>query len=774
MWIKDKTKSLFSKTVLGMLSVSLTVLIIVAAILFTWFRTQMVKGYYDLIQATMRNTDTVFSRSISDAKNMVTEWYISTDGISLRMEKDAEFTNHISFINKVLSILNSNTYLQSACFINVQREMALNVGSNVSFPENLDRVLMEKMVEENGRNQFFVWNVKSRHSNQETIPLLTIPMAETAINDDDFYGMAVMNIDLRQLNKSLFSEQKEEKFHVMILDEAGTVIAHSNLEHLGEDWSEKGWVQRMLAGENQFSMKEDGKRWEYLSFPTGQEGCYIVAQTDYVTQIVNINYVFYIVFAVLIIAVAVIIVMILLVSKRIFQPFTTMVGNLRHSQIAGEIEPEEDEVAFLEHFYQGIYTHIEILNEKKESDFIVKNLLLGNQRKEIQLLMQQKGIVAGNAPYYMIVVFVENRDQSNNLSMQEYDMLRNLVSGVFSSALEQYGHCTYLEVGLRRMLFIVSVGSKGDEKEESMMKVVEKAKNSAQRLSPIRLFAMLSPCMRDGGSECVGKFTQMNDCLKTRQLLGCEETVIFTDEADISVEIGTETIVNCLKLRDKAGYMAAIEKVLSQCGKMPYKSFSACLETMANTVMKTGKLAKHARMGDNGKLTLKEQIDSLAGREELYLWFESLYDEIALQISKIDNYSTAALMEKAVDYIRNNYDDSNLNVNLLADKLNISAAYFGKLFTEFTGLRTLDYILKVRMEKAKDLLLSERDKDIAQIAVEVGYNNSTYFTTAFKKFYGVTPSRFRDYHVALGMVEISDETLKSNAGNFPIDIGKNQ
>lgn len=50
------------------------------------------------------------------------------------------------------------------------------------------------------------------------------------------------------------------------------------------------------------------------------------------------------------------------------------------------------------------------------------------------------------------------------------------------------------------------------------------------------------------------------------------------------------------------------------------------------------------------------------------------------------------------------------------------------------------------MEKARDLLLSEADKDISQIADAVGYNNSTYFTTAFKKFYGVTPSRFRDYH----------------------------
>ena len=57
--------------------------------------------------------------------------------------------------------------------------------------------------------------------------------------------------------------------------------------------------------------------------------------------------------------------------------------------------------------------------------------------------MQQKVIISGSNPYYMIVVFVENKDHADGLSMQEYDMLRNMVSGVFSSALDQYGHCKY-------------------------------------------------------------------------------------------------------------------------------------------------------------------------------------------------------------------------------------------------------------------------------------------------------------------------------------------
>lgn len=185
-WLREKTKTLFSKTLLGMLSISLTVLIVVAAVLFAWFRTQMVEGYYELTRATMGNTDAVFSRSITDARNLLSEWYASPDGVSLRLEEDTDFTNHMSFINKVLSILNGTAYLQSACFINYQKEMALNIGSNVSFPENLDHILIEKMTQIGGQNNACVWNVQSRHSDQEAIPLLTIPMAETAITDPRF------------------------------------------------------------------------------------------------------------------------------------------------------------------------------------------------------------------------------------------------------------------------------------------------------------------------------------------------------------------------------------------------------------------------------------------------------------------------------------------------------------------------------------------------------------------------------------------------------------
>lgn len=140
----------------------------------------------------------------------------------------------------------------------------------------------------------------------------------------------------------------------------------------------------------------------------------------------------------------------------------------------------------------------------------------------------------------------------------------------------------------------------------------------------------------------------------------------------------------------------------------------------------------------------------LSSRQELLNWLLSLFDEAAVQLEKVNCHSTAAQMEEAVDYIRSNYDDCMLNVNMLADRLNIRASYFGKLFREFTGSSALEYITRTRMEKAHDLLLTEPDKDVGRIAVEVGYSNNAYFATAFKKYYGVSPSKLRDYHVVTG------------------------
>lgn len=427
-----------------------------------------------------------------------------------------------------------------------------------------------------------------------------------------------------------------------------------------------------------------------------------------------------------------------------------MVGNLKQSNMGAEIEKEIDEIAFLEHFYQGVSSKMEVMNDKREKDFIVKNLLLGNLKDDITQMMKQKEIISEKHPFYMLLVSVNNRDKNKSYNMQEYDMSRNMVSSVFSSALEKYGYTTYFEVGLRRMLFIVSKEEGVELNDQIMMNAIDLVEASVQKISQIQIYAVLSGMIWIKEYDCVECFKTLDEHLKTRQVLEKEGSILLSEKAECLDNGYVEQLIECIQEKDKSKYMQTVDTFIEAYSILPFHEFVEKTEKIIREVMKATKIHKSSNYIIGNEKDIKDRIYAVTDRAELDLWMESIYDEAVILFNRNSNNATAVMMEMAIDYIRNNYDDSNLNVNMLADRVGISAAYFGKLFTEFTGVRTLDYILKIRMERAHDILLSEVNKDIADIAESVGYSNSTYFTTAFKKYYGMTPSRFREYYLISG------------------------
>ena len=80
--------------------------------------------------------------------------------------------------------------------------------------------------------------------------------------------------------------------------------------------------------------------------------------------------------------------------------------------------------------------------------------------------------------------------------------------------------------------------------------------------------------------------------------------------------------------------------------------------------------------------------------------------------------------------------------NALADELGISASYFSALFPKEMGVGFHEYLTRVRIEEAKQLLTAT-DYPINQIAVTVGYADQSSFTKAFKRVTGITPYQLR-------------------------------
>ena len=91
-------------------------------------------------------------------------------------------------------------------------------------------------------------------------------------------------------------------------------------------------------------------------------------------------------------------------------------------------------------------------------------------------------------------------------------------------------------------------------------------------------------------------------------------------------------------------------------------------------------------------------------------------------------------------YIEEHFAEE-LDMTVLANRLDISYQYFSRLFHAQTGRTFSEYILNVRMKEACRLLL--RGEPVAEVAKKVGYQYPYNFTRAFKKLYGVSPNAFR-------------------------------
>lgn len=95
----------------------------------------------------------------------------------------------------------------------------------------------------------------------------------------------------------------------------------------------------------------------------------------------------------------------------------------------------------------------------------------------------------------------------------------------------------------------------------------------------------------------------------------------------------------------------------------------------------------------------------------------------------------------AMEYIEQNYSNSDVNLNSVCSYLAMSTSYFSTLFKGHTGETFIEALTKKRMEKAKELL-EHTSMKAYEVAAEVGYGDPHYFSIAFKKFAGKTPTEY--------------------------------
>jgi two-component system response regulator YesN len=125
--------------------------------------------------------------------------------------------------------------------------------------------------------------------------------------------------------------------------------------------------------------------------------------------------------------------------------------------------------------------------------------------------------------------------------------------------------------------------------------------------------------------------------------------------------------------------------------------------------------------------------------KDLQDWVRDVLEKALVHIQGLDSNET--VVEKIKRYIALHIDEE-LSRQYIADYIGLSPDYIVKLFKKETGLSISDYILRERINLAKELL-SMTDTTISNIALTVGFSNFSYFSTLFKKEVSMTPQDYR-------------------------------
>lgn len=135
---------------------------------------------------------------------------------------------------------------------------------------------------------------------------------------------------------------------------------------------------------------------------------------------------------------------------------------------------------------------------------------------------------------------------------------------------------------------------------------------------------------------------------------------------------------------------------------------------------------------------IQVQLNGMASMENLQTYLQWLLQRLAEPEKKPVHKE----IQRAMQYV-NDYYMNKITLEDVSRHVNLNREYLSRLFHDETGTNLFQYITEVRMRKAAELLRSNRDILIKEVAFAVGIDNPFFFSKKFKAFFGVSPANYQ-------------------------------
>ena len=137
-----------------------------------------------------------------------------------------------------------------------------------------------------------------------------------------------------------------------------------------------------------------------------------------------------------------------------------------------------------------------------------------------------------------------------------------------------------------------------------------------------------------------------------------------------------------------------------------------------------------------------EEINHIFTLDELCLWLVEIMNKLTDYVFRFVDVKHVDIIRKSVDYIRRNFSKK-ITLEDVASYVYLSPSYFSKVFKDEMELNFNAYLNKIRIDKAKQLLVNDTVK-LVDVSGLVGFEDQSYFSKVFKKLTDQTPGKYRE------------------------------
>lgn len=528
---------------------------------------------------------------------------------------------------------------------------------------------------------------------------------------------------------------------IMILDQNNQVITSSNN---AIDLSVDSLQAYLGDNENQFTktvslenqrmimsvLKSNETGWKYISFTPVNE---VLKKTD------GIRIEFILVVLLLLVIGSIVIYFNMRTNYKPIYNLRTYASRILQNTNKAEnaIDVVKNTLDYLSNQNKSLITRTQIASK----DFILDCLLKGRIHSLEELKQQGEpfGISFRNQLYLVIIVFFHPPDSIKSQAVPELlDQFESTVKLFFYGYVREH-------LDQKKMVCILSL----DEiRSESLMAELDAFQIRLKEVISIQTTIGVGNGYEDV-RDIPQSYVEASAALDYRLVKG-NGSIIFNDELshpDDSLDSYPHKELDILKSLIKQGNDLEIEYALNNiinymktCNTPLFVARGLCFDIL-NVIWRTFAEVNKELLLPKGEYPNASMLAEFETIEELTNLVKNICSKICISIRESKTAKVNTLITDTISYIQSNFSDCNFSIQKMADHFGMTLTNLSQYFKNQTGQTIIEYTTNLRMNKAKELLLSS-DSNLNDISIQVGYLNSSSFIRRFKQITGLTPGQF--------------------------------